>query len=1055
MKRALFGLIILLLFLCEPLAAQGVTNGHAQYTPQSPNVAALEKFGNYPISYHTGTVGISAPLYQIPLDGNITLNVELNYHSGGIRVEEVSGWVGAGWALQAGGCISRQVRGAPDENGFYEYAKLYPGQTFPEPISESTNRSLLNQLAFRSRDGEPDLFTYNFNGRSGKFFVDNRANLCMMPQADIKIARHPLDNIDSGHWELIDEAGYLYKFSVREQASLNSDFLPSAWWLTEIRSPQGVLLATFTYSDSQAQSGNPTRNTITYAQNVFESVEEPIQSYLGPNSSSARALFYAKDISKITIPGKGYVKFTSGTSRPDQNWKMLSKVEYFNEDDNNQSQNSYNFTYSPNGIHPLLAEINKTDGAQTIRYRKFTYNTELPLGFSYSQDLWGYYNGKTNTSLYPDILEFRSINGITYSPGNRDVTIQAIAGSIKEVYYPTGGKTVFEFENNKVLDDSGGISIVKTNGRHYHEGYGVQTTTFSNEAEIISNVTMALTIHPAGLYQIEIELKKTSSGQQFAYTFSMSELSQYTPTYNTDGSISYTIPKLFTLPVGDYKWTTRITEDLGGSPLQPRPIDIHFEYNREVANPTREKPVGGLRIARITNYDENYNVTDVTRYSYLTPAGISSGVGAPDPVFVSTYSVCLPLTNFLGKIYKLYELNETDLNQYTGNAVQYAFVTEEKLENNVPKLRTEYTYTTQTFDRTVDPYSLEAPYIWTGVPYSLNEYEGGLLLSSTDYRYTGSIFTPARRVTNTWQVVTTGVTRFRSLAVTPYLTVRESYNAGQGRECRIGYYDIVAARVLLTKTETEEMPDSTPTVKSTVDRYYTNTAYTQPTRMVETDSQGRSQETTYRYCYDDNSSIHNDMKTKNLINQPIETIRKVAGAQVSRQQVVNGYVNNNSFIRPVTIKTQTNSSLKFAQVDFHNYDSYGNPVYITSNGTDPVIYLWSYTGKYPVAEIRNATFSQAEAAVKQVFGVTNINALAALKSPSTSLLQSLRNNSNLSNAHVTVYSYDLSGNMLSTTAPNGLTTWYTYDKFGRLKEIYYNEGGSKRILEAYDYKYKY
>jgi len=43
--------------------------------------------------------------------------VSLSYHASGIRVQETAGWAGLGWALNAGGVITRTVQGAPDEMG--------------------------------------------------------------------------------------------------------------------------------------------------------------------------------------------------------------------------------------------------------------------------------------------------------------------------------------------------------------------------------------------------------------------------------------------------------------------------------------------------------------------------------------------------------------------------------------------------------------------------------------------------------------------------------------------------------------------------------------------------------------------------------------------------------------------------------------------------------------------------------------------------------------------------------------------------------------------------
>ena len=63
--------------------------------PSSPNVAALEKFVNFPVSNFTGVPNIDIPIHTVT-EGNLSLPISVNYNASGIKVEETASWVGLG-----------------------------------------------------------------------------------------------------------------------------------------------------------------------------------------------------------------------------------------------------------------------------------------------------------------------------------------------------------------------------------------------------------------------------------------------------------------------------------------------------------------------------------------------------------------------------------------------------------------------------------------------------------------------------------------------------------------------------------------------------------------------------------------------------------------------------------------------------------------------------------------------------------------------------------------------------------------------------------------------
>jgi hypothetical protein len=113
---------ILSLLLLEPVLSQyGVSlappsmNGqNKDFVSASPGAASLGIFGQVPVGNYTGVAQVSVPLYTLSYK-ELQVPIGLNYHAtAGIRPDNFPGPVGLGWALNAGGSITRIIRGVPD-----------------------------------------------------------------------------------------------------------------------------------------------------------------------------------------------------------------------------------------------------------------------------------------------------------------------------------------------------------------------------------------------------------------------------------------------------------------------------------------------------------------------------------------------------------------------------------------------------------------------------------------------------------------------------------------------------------------------------------------------------------------------------------------------------------------------------------------------------------------------------------------------------------------------------------------------------------------------------
>lgn len=194
-----------LLFL--PASAQ---NGNGNASPASfcniptPNAGELMRFGNVPVNHHLGTADISIPLYRYSC-GGVDLDVRLQYDSSGLPMNRLPGWTGHGWTLMAGGSITRQKIGHPDDmeldgaagSGYTAYENY-----FKRPSIGNSATS----------DISPDVFHFNFLGKSGRFLMGSDGQWKVIS-----------DDIIDVQTDVSDDGNYLFPFI--RQTSTGTDVI--------------------------------------------------------------------------------------------------------------------------------------------------------------------------------------------------------------------------------------------------------------------------------------------------------------------------------------------------------------------------------------------------------------------------------------------------------------------------------------------------------------------------------------------------------------------------------------------------------------------------------------------------------------------------------------------------------------------------------------------------------------------------------------------------------------------------------------------------------------
>ena len=405
--------------------------------PKSPEVAGIERYGEYPVSEYTGIPSINIPLYTIKVK-DFEFPISLDYHATGIPVTQEATWVGLGWNLLAGGCISTIPVGVVDgiNNTFAQrsdWVKIlnYQSGAFPNGMARrfiedgkriwncsaaSSSTEIFTQtpdailVEGMKGSGERDIFRVSLPG-------GNAFNICIEP-LDKKFVYNGEKNkfmiVFNGLslWTLIDEYGYIYYFSDMESYKSSSSVSETAtWYLTKIMY-NGQTLIEINYESAY----------VTYLPQISEYYScKMIGNTPNPITPERNYSFYSYFkqlyIKSIVSPMDSVVFTTKATQRLDlRNAKILDKIliyerstkaeikryefehNYFMGQSQGAETTSSSLDYVTKRLQ--LTKLTEKKGSDQIKGSyQFAYNTiALPYKTSFSQDFWGFYNGWDNST---------------------------------------------------------------------------------------------------------------------------------------------------------------------------------------------------------------------------------------------------------------------------------------------------------------------------------------------------------------------------------------------------------------------------------------------------------------------------------------------------------------------------------------------------------------------------------------------------------------------------------------------------------------------------------
>ncbi|MBG9374983.1 hypothetical protein I5907_02000 [Panacibacter sp. DH6] len=500
----------IILWFCS--AGQPVnTNFLPKIGASSPEAMAMEKFVSYPVSLFTGATSVSVPIYTINVNG-MKVPISLDYHASGIKVSEEASWVGLGWSLNAGGAINRNMRSLPDEiSGYLDGEPLRTGGFLPNDPNDVLYLRLLSEHTI---DGEPDIYSYNFPGHSGKFYHANQSsapeNVKIIPYSAIKIITSFFNGMQ---FTILDEAGIEYRFVDAPEITSPADgpySYYSSWMLTEMISADKADTIKFSYSFEEFDAVGELMDYVSVTDRVLQDTRlnsechNSYQERVTPGTSQRTSSIITAKLVGISFPG-GKVEFVkNGNMRADiPNSKSLYQIKIFEKNlitntdillkyiNLNQSYFLNNSVINPFNKYRLRldAVVEYNAGNTSEKTYSFEYNTAQLLpdyAESRSKDYWGYFNNKANSSLVP--RQFIAL--LSAELGNEQPSVW-IGGAengrvpdpifnqaciLKKVNFPTGGSASFEYETNKyynyetgTVDYGGGVRIKQIN--HFDE-YG-------------------------------------------------------------------------------------------------------------------------------------------------------------------------------------------------------------------------------------------------------------------------------------------------------------------------------------------------------------------------------------------------------------------------------------------------------------------------------------------------------------------------------------------------------------------------------------------------------
>jgi hypothetical protein len=1064
MRLCKFILIAFLLSMTTILPAKAQNPYIPKIIPPSPNEATLMKFVDVPVSTYTGTASVTVPVHTIQAKG-LTVPISLDYHTGGIKLKEEAGWVGLGWALKAGGSISRSIM---DEDDFGQN-KTYFTNVVPQLSGDilGQDNGLINSFNtgdyFRAfycnylvrttsglmdyaypfsfyntpYDMEPDIFQYNFLDKSGSFIITRDRKVVLRKQDNIQIT---FDN-NGNSFTIKDEKGNSYYFNETQYTmsatGALSTLATSSWFLTKIVTQQQDSVMLHYYND----------NTWTY---VGPEYTHTYSTYCGGTgysvSNTAGTQYTNKTLQTIDF-GDGQLQFTFDNIRSDtrESRKLNSIKVYAKKDGGLSYLKQFNLYYSYFNT-PLydtleynrlrLDSVKELSGTVSLPPYAFSYNIPQNQTFllgkhSTSIDHWGYFNGVSNHTLIPKTNIFYNpphagdqnphSGYFEYSGGNRQASESYMkAFSLREIKYPTGGKTVLDYEANDYDPDRSRngpvdfqhveLETVQKQVAVWNRGTSTGTIDLSLIHPIIAESA------PGTNLEMIVAFRSSNNDGNAHYRNSFGKIwfKLMGPGYNLLEDIGssnlncdpnspvcwVTLPLKISNRNGPYTWEAFIDPTVDIAYFQDIRVTFQFQAIKSLEdqqNGNYTATAGGLRIKTIADYSDENTIAKKRVYDYNYYDGnsrYSYGRLMSPPSYTRYILNGNGIGNMFCETLSLMGSSNTALTSVAqGNIVGYDQVTEYTVNpvDNRDIGKTVYNYVNVP-DRTQQYWGFRLPGL-------LNEGNNlnGSLVSKKLFSNTPDGYRPVSETYNYYRTANRLI--YYSLK---YQHPPTGGGGIPGNQCTSGnsvsnpilaclYPSINSDRILLDSTK-EVLYDQSmygPLLTTVNRNYFDNPVHYQPTRTEIIDSKQSRITTFIKYPQDyipsgntltgntildgliSRNAVAEIIEKSNVLYPPGSSSGSVTGAQLNKHKLLSsGMIGLDKQYdlhvpSPVTdFQAYTINGNATAQdsryqqmISFDQYDNANNIAQFTPLGEGPVSVIWDYGKRYPVCEVKNAVMS--------------------------------------------------------------------------------------------------